>query len=213
MALCTSLYTPLHLLEIALRNSLHAGLTQHHNGNNRWYELEHAFRATESWKKAQEAVRRVAREKKGRPDDSDFPGRVVAELDFGFWTTLLTRAYGSPTSKRRHWNPLWPRLVTIVFPAFPNPSGSRDDRATLAKRFDNIRILRNRVFHHEPVWKGRPEPKQARMIPLHDQYEEVIEALGWLCPEMVHVARRLETFPAIHASGVEPFKALLATLP
>lgn len=157
MDLGSALYMPLQILEVALRNSLHSALTQHHGGNERWYQLRYAFQEQETWDKVQKTTRRVA--KVTNLSSPDAPGRVVAQLDFGFWTTLLTSQYGKPTAVRRNWTPLWPSLIPIAFPFFPNPTNSRRDRSAIAERFDNIRQLRNRVSHHEPIWKGRPDPR------------------------------------------------------
>src|SRR5215207_2644686 len=92
MALGAALYMPLQLLEVALRNTLHAALMQHYGGNPRWYPLRHAFQTTGSWDKAREAMQRVA--KVTSLANRDAPGRVVAELDFGVWTSLLSSRYG-----------------------------------------------------------------------------------------------------------------------
>lgn len=209
--LCASLYAPLHILEVALRNSLHAALTKHHGGNPRWYELRHAFPREEDWKKAQGAVWSV--EKITSRTAPDAPGRVIASLNFGFWTTLLTKAYGSPSSARRRWQPLWPDLVPIAFPHFPNPTGTKRDRQMLADRFDHIRKLRNRVSHHEPIWNGLPAQSALRRIPLNDQDNQVLEALGWIDPSLVRLVRLLSRFPTVHARGPAHYRSRLATLP
>ncbi|MFC1040756.1 hypothetical protein ACFGWM_03320 [Pasteurella multocida] len=67
-------------------------------------------------------------------------GRVVAELGFGFWENLL--------SKKHHkgiWEPHFRR-------AFPNMS-SVNDVEIVYSITQNIRKIRNRVCHHEPIFK------------------------------------------------------------
>ena len=62
-------------------------------------------------------------------------GKVVAELPFGFWWSLLSDEYN-----RRLWQP------ALRF-AFDGPVRRR----TLHSELDEIRRLRNRIAHHEPV--------------------------------------------------------------
>jgi len=64
------------------------------------------------------------------------PGKVVAELSFGFWRFLLARRYTAS---------LWPALR----PGFPYlPSA---DRRELEAPVTRLHQLRNRVAHHEPL--------------------------------------------------------------
>jgi len=211
MALGAALYAPLQCLEVALRNTLHDALTGYH-GTERWYERRTAFRDDATYDKVQKAMAKV-------PDPSapDAPGRVVAALDFGFWTTLLSRPYGSPSSRHTGWRRLWPELVTVAFPHFPHATGTAQDRATLAQRFDDIRRLRNRVSHHEPIWKGRIDQSTGRLVSLREQHEEIIEAIDWINPDLARAVRLLETrtemFPQVFEQGPRPFRELLAGLP
>jgi hypothetical protein len=218
MALGAALYTPLHLLEVALRNALHTALAGYHGGNERWYLLPHAFPLKSprvkfgEADKVQEAMRKLVSRGLNLAGP-DAPGRVVAELDFGFWTSLLTRRYGQPAAHARGWRPLWPALTLVVFPHFPNPTRTRRDREKLAERFDNIRELRNRISHHEPIWRGRPAVSGRSAATITDQYAEILEALGWLSPDVLRVEQALGTFPKVHSQGEGPYRALLQTLP
>lgn len=214
MALGAALYSPLQILEVALRNSLHDALTLHYN-NPRWYENKYAFRIRSdqdtTWVKIRSAVSAVQLVTPLAAPDA--PGRVIAELDFGFWTTLLTRRYASPASVRQKWSPIWPALLPLAFPYFPNATGTKRDRETIAKRFGSIRQLRNRVSHHEPIWKGHTDPNTQKRTPLIEHYDGILEALGWIHPDAVHFATALSTFPSVYEQGVGPYKTTLSTLP
>ncbi|WP_444945362.1 hypothetical protein ACJJIP_13825 [Microbulbifer sp. VTAC004] len=61
-------------------------------------------------------------------------GRVIAELSFGFWTSLLDRRYKQV---------LWPRLLKTAFPEMPRRLRTRNN---LSRRFQRICHLRNRIF-------------------------------------------------------------------
>ncbi|KUI41155.1 CAAX protease [Mycobacterium sp. IS-1590] len=74
-----------------------------------------------------------ARTKAGGP--SAPPGKILAELTFGFWV-LLTSS--------RHTTLLWTPHLEALYPA-----GSQ--RRKIHNGLDDMRKARNRVAHHEPV--------------------------------------------------------------
>ncbi len=80
------------------------------------------------------------------------------------------------------------QLLPSVFPGAP--------RHVLEKKFTRIRYLRNRLAHHEAVWKfteegpvtGDPDYNlplyglQAALQPLRRAWKDMLEALNWLSP-------------------------------
>jgi len=92
------------------------------------------------------------------------PGRIVAELSFGFWERLL--AHGPP-GKLNYEMALW---RPAIHRAFPN---SRLRRVDVHKRFPGLRDLRNRIAHHEPIF-GRP---------LAIEYQTIFDVIGWMCAD------------------------------
>lgn len=132
--LCEALYPTLHCLEVALRNALHREIAAHYR-SERWFE--EPWLAPRQHQQVAEAKSKLRDKRK--PDD---PGRVVAELSFGFWCGLFNRYY-------EHNKYLWPSLIKPVFPRLP--SALRGIR-TIEAALNDTRELRNRVFHHEPVW-------------------------------------------------------------
>jgi hypothetical protein len=107
-----------------------------------------------------------------RPAGRADPGRIVAELPFGFWERLLTHG---PPGKLNYemalWRPALPR-------AFPN---SRRRRVDVHKPIPTLRDLRNRIAHHEPIF-GRP---------LAAEYQTILEVTDWIRPELVAEAKYL----------------------
>ncbi|WP_203923445.1 hypothetical protein [Rugosimonospora africana] len=65
---------------------------------------------------------------------------VVAELQFGFWTSLLSNHRGSQYGRL-----LW---VPTLHRSFPHYHGRRRD---LHDNYEAMRLLRNRIMHHEPI--------------------------------------------------------------
>ena len=110
----------------------------------------------------------------GKSVDSD---RLVAELNFGFWTSLLNTHYETQG--------LWPRLLR---PVFPHVARRQRTRRLIARRLNDIRHFRNRIFHHETIWH---DPN------LGLAHADILEAVGWIGPEMRQVADVVDNFPAV----------------
>jgi hypothetical protein len=120
-------------------------------------------------------------------------GRVVAELTFGFWTSLCDRAYERPL-----WQPLWRRRT--VLPHLPRRHRTRH---FVSAHLNGIRLLRNRVFHYEPVWHRRD---------LAQRHQDILEAIGWVSPVLAATAAPLDRFPLVYAQGSGAFRAGLEAL-
>lgn len=88
------------------------------------------------------------------------PGRMLAELNFGFWVTILVPKYEVS---------LWRPALRRAFPMRPKGTERKDIQKTL----NAIRRLRNRVAHHEPILSRD----------LKVDYLAIIKILGWICPD------------------------------
>jgi hypothetical protein len=176
VVLSEALYTSLAFVEITLRNSLHATL-QRHFGSSTWYDIPLVLDPYET-----NVVRQV-KNRLANVDKHASPGRVVAELGFGFWVALLSRDYDG-----RFWRPNRARLLKDVFPHVP--SHMRQRRA-IHQRYDRLRALRNRVFHHEPIW-NRPT--------LAEDHATIYEALSWISEDVAIATRLVDRFPDVFSN-------------
>lgn len=79
------------------------------------------------------------------------PGKVIAELSFGFWRHLTTKAMEKP---------MW---VPYLHEAFP----SGTDRADIDKDIKIVNDLRNRIAHHESLLTGALDPAEAHKSLMH----------------------------------------------
>ena len=86
MAVCESLYSPLQMAEIALRNRIHAVFADRFASED-WYTTSGLLLP---WQEEQADKAIAALEAKGMPTT---PDKVVAELHFGFWTGFFNRAH------------------------------------------------------------------------------------------------------------------------
>jgi len=173
-------------IEIALRNAIHGQLVRHYRREDWW----------EAWHDDPRFGRQLtdiarAREKLRLRREPQSPDKVVAELTFGFWTTLLNAEY--------HAN-LWPQLRK----AFPHCPKDRRKRAPIAAIANKIRILRNRAFHHEPILWVRGDAGEIHL--------EGLELLHWIHGGLGSWFATINRVPVIWAQWRELESALLASV-
>ncbi len=186
VALSEAFYPTLKYLEVALRNNINAAATNAFN-NPMWFDTilpngTHLLTPNEC-KRVYEAKNELTKD--GKAHD---PGRIVASLSFGFWTSLFRSPYEQV---------LWPRLTKVVLPYAPRKIRYRN---ALARHFDYIRKLRNRVFHHEPIW-NRPY--------LLKEHDTVLDTVGWLNPTMEAIIPVYDRFPEVYLRGIAPYHVKL----
>lgn len=198
--LSEALYPGLQLLEVVLRNRFEITLLARYG--SAWYQSPNFVsdltvgrqdrnKLTQEERQLQSVLIQLNTTGKALAS-----GRVVAGLNFGFWTGLLGTAY-----KSKFWGPAW---TTIV------PHQDRLSKAqisqdlpllekTIRRMLRDIRHLRNRVFHHEPVWN---DPK------LWDKYQDLRTLIQWMEPEILawSDATQVDRFPGVfqQLKGLRP---------
>jgi hypothetical protein len=65
------------------------------------------------------------------------------------------------------------------------------NRAALFQR------LRNRVAHHEPILNGVQTPGSNTIVPLSDVWEQSLELLAWMSPELANLHRTHSSMPEL----------------
>jgi hypothetical protein len=170
--LSEALYPSLQAFEIALRNGIHRALTVQF-GTELWFDRGILLEWQE--KTLEEARRELTLHRK--PHE---PGRIVAELSFGFWSSMFNSPYEEPL-----WYANGAASLDIVFPHIPRAMRTR---RTISRRIERIRRLRNRVFHYEPIWNKAD---------LHQRHQQILEALAWISPETREMVGQLDRFEHI----------------
>ena len=133
LAISGALYEALGIVEVVLRNALSTQLAVHQGTlAGQWYDDPLGVLSDLAHDDIVAARHRVR--KLRRPET---PGRVVAELNFGFWKFLLAKRYEAT---------LWTGYLRR---AFPNLQPQKRAVAYLA--LDELHTLRNRIAHHEPI--------------------------------------------------------------
>lgn len=184
IVLCESLYPVLQGLEVTLRNSMHDTFCQQY-GSEEWYEIGGVLEPRD-----QRALGKAKRKltETGKPHE---PGRIIAELSFGFWTSLFDVRY-----ETRFWH----KLLKDVFPDMPKHLRKRK---TISKRLNKIRHLRNRVFHHEPIWYWQD---------LAQQHEAIVETIAWINPAMAILLENIDRFPTVYGAEIDQYEQLVQGL-
>lgn len=174
-----ALYPVLQFVEVSLRNRLHEAIGRF--VGRRWLS-DGGFLQRREQDAVQSACGQTAR------PPGNIAEWIIPELSFGFWTGLLGRAC-EPR--------LWPSLLRTVFPGIPRRSRTRK---AVARRFHDVRLLRNRVSHHEPVVWGPCRPQ--------DLHSVTVETLFWLAPELEHFWQRVGQLPAVVGAGPDAHRSL-----
>jgi len=149
-------FESLHLLEVGLRNAMHDHLqawitvASPAHGQLPWYRDQHVRLTPRSRERIKEARARAT--VNGR---AELPGRVVAELSFGFWWSLLADHYD---------HILWAPCLRHAF--------IHVRRRRLHAELDTVIKFRNRIAHHEPVYDRN----------LHDDWRRLLDISARLSP-------------------------------
>lgn len=177
IALSEALYAPLSALEVTLRNTIHRSAADRFQ-TEFWFDLPGVllFRQPDAVIRAR---RLLDRDKKPQT-----AGRIIAELNFGFWTTLLSDPYHAS-----FWMPDKAKMLKAAFPHMTNAQRIRDD---IFARYNSLRILRNRVFHFEPIWNRDDLPLQ---------HEQMLEAIGWISPTVRDSLQAIDHFSDTFTNG------------
>lgn len=192
-ALSTAAWSTIADVEVIVRNIIADSITDLHStvrpSAARWYDGPSWFThgqwfAHKTTKKIAEAMRRSG--DRGISDPQRAPaGRVIAELDLGFWRYLLTSRY-----EHTLWNP----AIRSQFPALSRLSGS-DSRKLVYHRIEQLNHLRNRIAHHEPIYEPFTIPNTAPVNAI-DVLDSATELVSWNNPNVALWIQDRETYTA-----------------
>ena len=162
--LSAALYGPLHMLEVVLRNMADARLAAQHGAA--WID-DPAILVT-NYQTGAIAKARQTLQKDGKAATRP---QIVAELNFGFWASLFG-------PKSHH---LWQSLRPIF-------QAKGVQRGVIARDLRDLRILRNRVAHYEPIIA----------LPLAQRYASITTLTGWLSPSAATWIAKYSTWPTLY---------------
>jgi len=134
----------LHYMEIILRNRVDAAIESIFG--NGWLmsppqELQLSRQTLDNIADAKRRIRRAHH------------GDIVAQMSFGFWSAFFNRRYDEL---------LWQRKGTIQL-VFPNLARQFRNRRQIEAWLSEIKEIRNRIAHHEPIW-NRPLEQSHKLV-------------------------------------------------
>ena len=159
-----SLHEDLGRLEVVFRNAVDVALVAYGKSQKwpkLWYHRRQLFLGRHGdrvWDIIETARRRSRRK------NQEVHGRVIAELNFGFWRFLCTESYLTS---------LWVPAIAATFPQHPRAGNPRRVRADVEDQMQRMLFLRNRIAHHEPIHRRN----LARDLTM------MLELIGWICTD------------------------------
>lgn len=161
LAASSALWGPVHVLEIAVRNAVHDRLVER-TGRGDWWADSHVRLC----RNEQEAIDSAIATLQRRGTENPSSDQVVAATSFGLWVGLTGE--GVPRDHLLSYETtFWqPRLQH----AFPHRGERR--RKYIHARLDAVRVLRNRIAHHEPIYRS----------PLQRLYDDILEIAAMIDP-------------------------------
>jgi hypothetical protein len=134
-----ALMVPIHLCEVAIRNAASDALTAVYGPRWPWSRsLAQALPAASA--RRYSATRDLAATARAHPTT----GKVIPELKFVFWEKLFTS---------RHDQRLWRQHLHTVLPNLDTTKTIATLRNDIRADLGQIRELRNRIAHHEPIFR------------------------------------------------------------
>lgn len=166
--LSEALYSPLQMLEVTLRNRIHSVMSDARH--DRWFEQNDFLSIAIQRDQLAKAVADIRGEGK-----EPTPGRIVAALTFSFWTSMFSPEYED----------LW---QTTLHRIACREDGKHLRRKDFSGPLAPIRVLRNRIAHHEPILHWN--------LPKH--HGSIMRIIAWLSPAAAEWCAHYSRFDAVH---------------
>lgn len=167
---------PLHICEVSVRNGISDTIERVYGPT--WWAAGSGFeRSLSDPARAYSPRRDLERARRGHVT----AGKVVAELKFMFWISLLTSRFEGR---------LWSRWIGTYFPNLPPHLALGQRRQELYGQLNVVRILRNRIAHHEPIF-----PRN-----LADDYARISKIIAWRSMEAAAWLDSIEAVSLLLAS-------------
>lgn len=135
---CGALLVTLHICEVAIRNAVGDALASTHGPQWPWNTgFERSLpRQNGPGYNALGDLQRVR-------NKSSAIGQVIAELKFVFWEKMFTS---------RHDDRIWRHCLAKVLPNLDPTMSNAAQRKRVFDDLNQVRLLRNRIAHHEPIF-------------------------------------------------------------
>jgi len=177
MELSAAFLVPLQICEVSVRNSIVTAIEATYGAN---WPLEKGFVISLRNPPWGYSPRRDLTELAAKLPTS---GKIVAELKFIFWERMFTRSHDAAI-----WNPHFRT-------AFPNADDTKTVQQLRAEGFDKlqkVRDLRNRIAHHEPIFRRS----------IQEEYQRIRAIVAWTDQTAADWLDKVETVTGM--AGLKP---------
>lgn len=158
----------IQLIEISMRNAIDVELVKRFGLD--WYSTVPQSETSKSL---------VVNAKSKSPKNSD-RNDIISRLTLGFWIYMLDAEYRDTASKYYIWTPdvrdkVFPNACTIF-----NEKNKMSVKA-IFEEMQKVLELRNRLFHHEPIWKGHGCNSHEKAVSnILKNYDFLKKVLRWM---------------------------------
>lgn len=109
------------------------------------------------------------------------PENLISKLTFGFWVSMVDKKYDG---QRATYLTLWPDLRGMVFPnAVDQNTKNPLSINSIGNELKEINKIRNRLSHHEPLWKNNKAYQLGDIVnKVIEHYERCLKVIYWINP-------------------------------
>lgn len=145
-----ALLTPLHICEVVIRNAVSDALTSVYGDSWAWQEsFVRSLKNKGAYNPRQDLLK--------TRDNASTIGKLIPEMKFVFWQKMFISS---------HDNRLWNRHLMTTFPNLDSTKSIAQLRTDIYNELEEIRTLRNRIAHHEPIFTRNLENDFQKIITL-----------------------------------------------
>ncbi len=180
--LAAALLTPIHICEVVVRNAVADALVAVYGPRWPW---DRRFALSLPDNRGHYSPRRDLCKVSSEQSST---GKVIPELKFAFWEAMFTA---------RHDVRLWDAHLFRVFPAHETSETVQSLRKRIYSDLGAVRNLRNRIAHHEPIFKRNLPLDLQRLVALVRLKSELVAS--WMAANQS--CTTLLLFPPVFNGG------------
>lgn len=152
-----------------------------------------------AWSNIQTAAKQLNYDKKPLTAEN-----YISKLTLGFWVSLVQNDFDK---QRNSYLTLWPHLRSRVFPnAVDSITGSPLSINSIGNELKDINKIRNRLSHHEPLWRNKKAYQVEDVInKVIEHYERCLKVIYWINPsnlkllDIIESNARMSELCSLHA--------------
>lgn len=146
-------FAPLQVCEVSIRNAISEAIELTYGAN---WPFEQSFEIALPNPSRAYSPRGNLLQHRNEPT----AGKIIAELKFVFWERMFTR---------RHDSTIWNHHLRTVLPNMDAGKTVQELRGEAFNTLKDIRDLRNRIAHHEPIFRRN----------IQAEYDRIKKVVGW----------------------------------